>query len=97
MNWPTIVLVTSFMVLLILNVPIAFAIGISSLLTVWTIGGIPVLKTVAHTIATGIDSFALLAIPFFILAGLLREGSEGIGGERGGEGRGHGAASCPLA
>ena len=71
MNWPTIVLVTSFMVLLILNVPIAFAIGISSLLTVWTIGGIPALKTVAHTIATGIDSFALLAIPFFILAGLL--------------------------
>lgn len=70
MDWPTIVLIFSFAVLLLLNVPIAFAIGISTLLTILTIGGIPVLKTVAHTIATGIDSFALLAIPFFILAGL---------------------------
>lgn len=68
---PTIVLVTSFLVLLVLNVPIAFAIGLSSLLTILTIGGIPALKVVAHTMATGIDSFALLAIPFFILAGLL--------------------------
>lgn len=71
MNWPTVVLVVSFIVLLTLNVPIAFSIGISTLLTVLTIGGIPALKTVAHTIATGIDSFALLAIPFFILAGQL--------------------------
>lgn len=71
MGWPTIVLITSFVLLLVLNVPIAFAIGISSLLTVLAIGGIPAFKTVAHTIATGIDSFTLLAIPFFILAGQL--------------------------
>lgn len=71
MDWPTLVLVTSFVLLLALNVPIAFAIGISSLFTVLAIGGIPALKTVAHTIATGIDSFTLLAIPFFILAGQL--------------------------
>jgi tripartite ATP-independent transporter DctM subunit len=70
MEWPTIVLVSSFIILLLLNVPIAFAIGISTLLTIYTIGGIPALQTVAHTMATGIDSFALLAIPFFILAGL---------------------------
>ncbi len=70
MDWPTIVLVVSFVVLLFLNVPIAFAIGISTLLTIYTIGGLPALKIVAHTMATGIDSFALLAIPFFILAGL---------------------------
>lgn len=71
MTGPTVVLVLSFVVLLLANVPIAFAIGLSTLFTVFTIGGIPALKTVAHTIATGIDSFALLAIPFFILAGLL--------------------------
>ena len=71
MNWPTIVLVSSFAVLLMLNVPIAFAIGLSTLFTILTIGGLPALKIVAHTMATGIDSFALLAIPFFILAGLL--------------------------
>ena len=71
MEWPLIVLILSFLVMLVLNVPIAFSIGISTLLTVLTIGGLPALLLVAHTIATGIDSFALLAIPFFILAGLL--------------------------
>lgn len=71
MDTPTLVLILSFVVLLLLNVPIAFAIGISSLLTLFAIGGLPALKIVAHTMATGIDSFALLAIPFFILAGLL--------------------------
>lgn len=71
MNWPMIVLVFSFAFLLMMNVPIAFAIGISTLMTILTIGGLPALKVVAHSMATGIDSFALLAIPFFILAGLL--------------------------
>ncbi len=71
MDWPLIVLIGSFLVLLLLNVPIAFAIGLSSLLTIFTIGGLPEFLTVAYKIATGIDSFALLAIPFFILAGQL--------------------------
>lgn len=71
MEWPTFVLIASFILLLVLNVPIAFAIGISTLLTIFAIGGLPAFQLVAHTIATGIDSFALLAIPFFILAGLL--------------------------
>ena len=68
---PLIVLVLSFAVLLILNVPIAFSIGISTLLALWAIGGRPVFVTVAHQVATGIDTFALLAIPFFILSGML--------------------------
>ena len=71
MDWHLIVLIASFLILLVLNVPIAFAIGISSLLTIFTIGGLPEFLTVAYKIATGIDSFALLAIPFFILAGQL--------------------------
>jgi tripartite ATP-independent transporter DctM subunit len=33
-------------------------------------GDVPAFTAVAHNIATGIDSFALLAIPFFILSGL---------------------------
>jgi tripartite ATP-independent transporter DctM subunit len=70
MDWPLIVLLASFLLFLILNVPISFAIGLSTLLTILTIGGLPALQIVAHKIATGIDSFALLAIPFFILAGL---------------------------
>jgi len=71
MDWPLLVLIVSFLVLLLLNVPIAFAIGVSSLLTIFTIGGMPEFLTIAYKIATGIDSFALLAIPFFILAGQL--------------------------
>lgn len=71
MDWPLIILIVSFLVLLVLNVPIAFAIGISSLLTIFVIGGLPEFLTVSYLIATGIDSFALLAIPFFILAGQL--------------------------
>ncbi|NIA29840.1 MAG: TRAP transporter large permease subunit [Actinobacteria bacterium] len=71
MDWPLIVLISSFLFFLVLNVPIAFSIGLSSLLTIFAIGGIPGFMTVAFKIATGIDSFALLAIPFFILAGQL--------------------------
>lgn len=66
------VLVLSFMVLLLLGVPIAFCIGISTALTMLlSIQTMPALTTVAQRMATGLDSFALLAIPFFILAGQL--------------------------
>ena len=65
-----IVLVTSFVVLLVIGVPIAFSIGISGILTMLvSIDSLPAFTTFAHRMATGLDSFALLAIPFFILAG----------------------------
>ncbi|HAK55997.1 MAG: TRAP transporter large permease [Vicinamibacterales bacterium] len=67
----TVVLLISFVVLLALNVPVAFAIGIATTLGVAATGELPGTLLVAQRIATGIDSFALLAIPFFILAGLL--------------------------
>ena len=65
------VLIFSFVILLVLNVPVAFCIGVSTLLAVLMIGNIPSFLIVAQKMATGIDSFALLAIPFFILSGLL--------------------------
>lgn len=66
------VLVLSFVVLLSIGVPISFSIGISSLLTmILSINTVPSLTTVSQRMATGLDSFALLAIPFFILAGQL--------------------------
>lgn len=71
MDWPLIVLIVSFLILLVVNVPIAFALGLSSLVTIFVIGDLPEFLTVSYLIATGIDSFALLAIPFFILAGQL--------------------------
>lgn len=64
------ILVLSFVVLLSLGVPIAFSIGISAMLTMLvSIPSIPALTTLSQRMITGLDSFALLAIPFFILAG----------------------------
>ncbi len=66
------VLVISFVVLLSIGVPISFSIGISAILTMLlSIETLPALTTIAQQMATGLDSFSLLAIPFFILAGNL--------------------------
>ena len=70
MDLPVLVLVVSFVVLLLLNVPVAFCMGIATVLAFLAMGDMPAFVAVAHNIATGIDSFALLAIPFFILSGL---------------------------
>ncbi|MBT8314483.1 MAG: TRAP transporter large permease, partial [Maribacter sp.] len=52
--------------------PVAWSIAISSLLTMLvSIPAMPAFTTVAQRMATGLDSFALLAIPFFILSGEL--------------------------
>jgi tripartite ATP-independent transporter DctM subunit len=70
MNIEIIILIFSFLALLIVNVPIAFCIGISTtLLLIIGAGFTPAVSTVAQQIATGFDSFTLLAIPFFILSG----------------------------
>ncbi|RLD69713.1 MAG: hypothetical protein DRI98_09830 [Bacteroidetes bacterium] len=64
------ILVLSFVILLIIGVPIAFSIGIAGILTMlMSIDALPALTTYAQRMATGLDSFALLAIPFFVLAG----------------------------
>jgi tripartite ATP-independent transporter DctM subunit len=69
---PVLVLIFSFVLLLILGVPISFSIGIATISTMLlSIKGGPALTTVAQRMATGLDSFALLAIPFFILSGQL--------------------------
>ncbi len=66
------ILVITFFALLAMGVPISFSIGLSTLATMLcTIDALPSYTTVAQRMATGIDSFALLAIPFFILAGQL--------------------------
>lgn len=64
------VLIASFIVLIAIGVPIAYSIGISGILTmVMSILPVPAFTTLAQRMATALDSFALLAIPFFILAG----------------------------
>ena len=70
MEWvEAIILIISFL-LLGIGVPIAFSIGIASQITILlTIESVPALTTLAQQMATSLDSFTLLAIPFFILAG----------------------------
>ncbi|MBN2317614.1 MAG: TRAP transporter large permease [Acidobacteria bacterium] len=66
------ILIISFILLLAINVPIAVCIAIASFLTMLcTVAPGPAVTTVAQQMATGINSFSLLAIPFFILSGLL--------------------------
>lgn len=65
-----IVLFATFFTLLMLKVPVAYSIGISTTISLLlNIDKLPGLTTVAQRMITGIDSFALLAIPFFVLAG----------------------------
>lgn len=66
------ILVVSFVLLLAMNVPIAVCIAVSTVLTMlFTVAFLPAVTTVAQQMATGINVFSLLAIPFFILSGLL--------------------------
>lgn len=69
---PVLVLIISFLFLLAIGTPVAWSITVSSLLTMMvSIDSIASFTTVAQRMATGLDSFALLAIPFFILSGEL--------------------------
>lgn len=69
---PIFVLVISFLCLLAIGTPVAWSIAISSMLTMLvSIPAIPAFTTVSQRMATGLDSFALLAIPFFVLSGEL--------------------------
>lgn len=55
-----------------LSVPIAVSIGLASAIALWWDGGTPLIVLVQRSF-TSIDSFPLMAIPFFILAGTLME------------------------
>ena len=61
-----------FLVLLILGVPIAFSLGFSSLFYLFANGIL--LTVIAQKFYAGMDSFTLLCIPGFMLAGALMNG-----------------------
>jgi tripartite ATP-independent transporter DctM subunit len=66
-------LVIAILVLLTLGMPIAFALGISAWLAILVGGQFPQL-VILKEMFTGLDSFPLLAVPFFILAAELMTG-----------------------
>ena len=57
----------AFFVLLMLGIPVAIAIGVAAMVALAT-EGVPLMLVVQRMFA-GVDSFALIAVPFFILAG----------------------------
>lgn len=69
-----ITLLVLFLVTVAIGVPVAFALGVASIV-VFTILNPDLLALLPQRIFTGIDLFALVAIPFFILAGELMGGS----------------------
>lgn len=67
---PIIVLFGAFFFMLALGVPIVYAIGLSTLASISTqLDFNSALSVVSQKLASGLDSFTLLAIPFFILSG----------------------------
>lgn len=72
MDLSALILLLVFFVLLLLNVPVAVSIGLATLAAMLvSIDFTPAVTTIAQRMAGGINSFALLAIPFFIFSGLL--------------------------
>ncbi len=90
------VLLISVCILLAIGMPVAFALGIATALALFVVGKFPMLVVLKETF-TGIDSFPLMAVPFFILAAelmsggslthvLLRFAGQFVGHKRGGLG-----------
>ena len=59
-----------FLLLMSGGIPVAIAMAGSALIYIWATGNLPPF-VVIHRMVSGIDSFPLLAVPFFILAGNL--------------------------
>ena len=69
---PICILVLSFFIFIGIGTPVAWSIALSSMLTILvSIPSFAAVTTIAQRMGTGLDSFALLAIPFFILSGQL--------------------------
>jgi len=93
---PSIVLIVSACVFLAIGVPVAFALGLATAATLILAESYPLMVLLKETF-TGIDSFPLMAVPFFILAAelmsggsltevLLRFAGQFVGHKRGGLG-----------
>ena len=64
-----------FALAILIGIPIAFVLGVSSLFYFLFVGNIP-LSMIGQKMYSGIDNYILLAIPFFILAGELMNRSK---------------------
>ncbi|MDP6884864.1 MAG: TRAP transporter large permease subunit, partial [Rhodospirillales bacterium] len=65
----TVTMLLVFLGLMALRAPVSISIGVASAFGVF-LAGVP-LEIVPRKMTEGVDSFALLAVPFFVLAGNL--------------------------
>ena len=63
-----VLIAVSFFVALALGIPIAFVMGITALTALFALPGVP-LHLIPQRLFTGMDSFPIMAVPFFILGG----------------------------
>ncbi len=75
------VILLTLIVLIMLGVPVAVSLGIASVVGLEAFTTLPLL-VVAQRMFTGIDSFPLMAVPLFILAGNLMAAGLGAPGPR---------------
>jgi tripartite ATP-independent transporter DctM subunit len=66
---PVAILFVTFFALVLIRLPIAYSLALSCLLVIWTEGLRPTL--VVQQMYQGLNSFTLLAVPFFLLSGQL--------------------------
>ncbi len=69
----SVILLISVCIYLAIGVPVAFALGLSTVTALAISGNFPMLVLLKETF-TGVDSFPLMAVPFFILAAELMSG-----------------------
>ncbi|WP_419892986.1 TRAP transporter large permease subunit [Oceanobacillus kimchii] len=69
-----VLLFSYFILFILLAMPIAFALGISTLSTILITDAIPI-DFLPQTAFTSIDNFPIMAVPFFIAAGIIMGGS----------------------
>lgn len=67
MDPAVLILLGSFLFMLFIRIPIAFSLGLSTMFTAFYVGLPPMV--VVQQMVKGINSFSLMAIPFFIIAG----------------------------
>lgn len=65
MSW---LLAIVFFITLLIGIPVAFCLALTSLVVLLVLGDVP-LHLIPQRMFTGMDSFPLMAVPFFILAG----------------------------
>lgn len=70
MSFELFLLLASFIVLIVIDAPIAVALGLASALYI-AVADLAPMMVVAQRMIAGIDSFTLLAIPLFLMAGML--------------------------